>query len=245
MTPPSLKPQKTAMLVAQRIMADIQRGGNHPGDRLPPEKVMLEEYQIGRGTLRESLRFLELQGHISLKPGPGGGPVVEQPDGSGLATSLTLLLQFENAPFRTIIEARSGLEPVMTQLAAERSTDAQLAALRKNLDEMAASIEDEYRFLELNEEFHDLISQASGNTLFGHLMDALMGILDGSAIGIEYPAHRRAAVHKAHERILSALENRNADDAAKAMREHIDEYTKYAQKKYPAVLESPIQWGNR
>lgn len=245
MTPPSLKPQKTAMLVAQRIMADIQRRGNHVGHRLPPEKVMLEEYQIGRGTLRESLRFLELQGHISLKPGPGGGPVVEQPDGSGLATSLTLLLQFENAPFRTIIEARSGLEPVMAQLAAERSTEAQLAALRKNLDEMAASVEDEYRFLELNEEFHDLISQASGNALFGHLMHALMGILDGSAIGIEYPAHRRAAVHKAHERILSALENRNADDAAKAMREHIDEYTKYAQNKYPAVLESPIHWGNR
>src|SRR4051812_39401907 len=96
----SIRPQKTAMLVAQRIVADINRRGNTFGDRLPPERAMLEEYNIGRGTLRESLRFLELQGVISLKPGPGGGPMVERPDGTSLATALSLLLQFHNTPFR-------------------------------------------------------------------------------------------------------------------------------------------------
>ncbi|MGO1236570.1 FadR/GntR family transcriptional regulator, partial [Microbacterium gubbeenense] len=105
----TLRPQKTALLVAQQIVADIQQRGNVAGDRLPPEKVMLEQYQIGRGTLRESLRFLELQGMITLKPGPGGGPVVEQANGTGLATSLTLLLQFENAPYRDIVEARNSV----------------------------------------------------------------------------------------------------------------------------------------
>ena len=64
---------KTAMIVARRIVRDIDRLSLQPGDKLPPERVMLEEYQVGRGTLRESLRFLELQGIISLKPGPGGG----------------------------------------------------------------------------------------------------------------------------------------------------------------------------
>jgi len=54
----STRPQKTAMLVAQRIVADINRRGNAVGDRLPPERVMLDEYEVGRGTLRESLRFL-------------------------------------------------------------------------------------------------------------------------------------------------------------------------------------------
>jgi GntR family transcriptional repressor for pyruvate dehydrogenase complex len=63
---------KTAMIVARRIVRDIDRLSLGPGDKLPPERVMLEEYQVGRGTLRESLRFLELQGIISLKPGPGG-----------------------------------------------------------------------------------------------------------------------------------------------------------------------------
>lgn len=97
MTANPLRPMKTAMLVAQRIVADINERGNVVGDRLPPERLMLEKYDVGRGTLRESLRFLELQGVITLKPGPGGGPVVVQPDASSLATSLALLLQFSDA----------------------------------------------------------------------------------------------------------------------------------------------------
>src|SRR5215213_11372004 len=92
----SIRPQKMALIVAQRIVRDIERQGLGPGDKLPPERMMMETYEAGRGTLRESLRFLELQGVISLKPGPGGGPVVQQPDATTLATSLTLLLQFEN-----------------------------------------------------------------------------------------------------------------------------------------------------
>lgn len=245
MAPPTLKPQKTAVLVAQRIAADIQRRGNKVGDRLPPEKVMLDEYQVGRGTLREALRFLELQGLISLKPGPGGGPVVEQPDGSGLAASLTLLLQFENASFRTILEARAGLEPIMTQLAALRCTEEQLAELKNNLDHMAEANDDEHLFLKLKGEFHDLISKASGNAIFVNLIDALAGILDGAAIGIELPAHRRLAVHKAHERIFDALAAHDPTAAAAAMRVHIDEFTRYAETKFPDALDSPVRWGSR
>ena len=89
-------------------MRDIERMELAPGDKLPPEKVMFQNYQVGRGTLREALRFLELQGILSLKPGPGGGPVVERPDASNLATLLVLLLQFSDARYQTVVEARSG-----------------------------------------------------------------------------------------------------------------------------------------
>ncbi|MGX7733139.1 GntR family transcriptional regulator, partial [Rhodococcus sp. 2H158] len=44
---------KTSLVVAQQIVRDTARKGLQPGDLLPPEKAMLEEYQIGRGTLRE------------------------------------------------------------------------------------------------------------------------------------------------------------------------------------------------
>ena len=120
---------KTAMIVARRIVRDIDRLSLQRGDKLPPERVMLEEYQVGRGTLRESLRFLELQGIISLKPGPGGGPVVEQPEATSLATSLMLLLQFAGAEYRVVAEARVALEPTMARLAAERMTPEALAEL--------------------------------------------------------------------------------------------------------------------
>lgn len=232
------------MLVAQRIVADINRRGNTVGDRLPPERVMLDEYAVGRGTLRESLRFLELQGVISLKPGPGGGPVVQQPDAGPLATALTLLLQFEKAPFRTIAEARVGLEPMMAQLAAERMTDVQLADLHSSVENMADNLGDQEIFLEENKRFHDVIAHGSGNALFGHLVDALLGILDGSAIGIDYPEVRRSAVHKAHLKIYEAIAQRDPAASAEAMTDHIDQYVRYAERKFPDVLAAPIVWNN-
>jgi DNA-binding FadR family transcriptional regulator len=97
-------------------------------------------------------------------------------------------------------------------------------------------------FLEENKRFHDLIARGSGNAMFGHLIEALLGILDGSAIGIDYPENRRTAVHKAHLRIYEALESRNPADSAAAMAEHIDEYVRYAEKKFPDVLRAPIVW---
>ena len=237
-----LRPTKTAMLVAQRIVADINARGNVIGDRLPPERIMLEKYDVGRGTLRESLRFLELQGVITLKPGPGGGPVVIQPDATALATSLTLLLQFAEAPFRTIAEARLGLEPMMAQLAAERMDEECMLALKQSVDTMHDNLGNQSVFLEENKRFHDAIAHGSGNAMFGYLVDALLGILDGSAIGIDYPEVRRSAVHKAHLRIYETIESRDPAAAAAAMHDHVQEYVRYAEKKFPDVLNAPIVW---
>lgn len=240
----SLRPQKTAMLVAQRIVADINRRGNTAGDRLSPERVMLEEYNIGRGTLRESLRFLELLGVISLKPGPGGGPVVRQPDGSSLTTALTLLMQFEKAPYRTVAEARGGLEPMMARLAAARITPEQLTLLQDSVETMGASLDDQRIFLETNKSFHDLIAHGSGNAMFGFLVDSLIGILDGSSIGIDYPRPRREAVLKAHKRIYEAIATGDENASAEAMTKHISEYVRYAERKFPEILDAPIVWSS-
>lgn len=240
-----LRPQKTAILVAQRIVDDISRRGNVCGERLPPERTMLEQYDIGRGTLRESLRFLELQGIISLKPGRGGGPIVQKPDGSSLATTLQLLMQFSNAPYRTIAEARSALEPTMARLAAERITDQQLEELTTSVEVMAGQIDEQAVFLEMNQRFHSVIAEGSGNSLFGCLCDAMLDILDGSAIGIDYPQPRRIAVLAAHRRIHAAIVDKDPDRAAETMAHHISEYVRYAERKFPEVLDSPIVWDGR
>lgn len=236
------RPQKTAVIVAERIVRDINRRGNVIGERLPPEKQMLEEYAVGRGTLRESLRFLELQGVLSLKPGPGGGPVVTQPDVTALATSVTLLLQFANAPFKTVAEARLGLEPVMAQLAAERMGATELGELKASVDTMGAELDDQSVFLEENKRFHDLIAHGSGNVLFGYFIDTLLGILDGSAIGIDYPRNRRKAVHEVHSSIYEAIAARKPGESAAAMAQHIEEYIRYAKRKFPEVMAAPITW---
>ena len=140
------RPPKAAMLVAQRIVRDIGRAGLRPGDLLPPERAMLETYETGRGTLREALRLLEFQGVIALKPGPGGGPILMNPAAAHLASTLQLLMQLNQAPYRTLIEARAVLEPVLSRLAAERIDAAALAELAGSLARMREHIDDRDSF---------------------------------------------------------------------------------------------------
>lgn len=236
------RPPKTAMLVAQRIVRDIVRSHMSPGELLPPERVMLEKYATGRGTLREALRLLEFQGVISLKPGPGGGPVLQTPSASHLASTLMLLMQLNRAPYQVIVDVRNALEPVISELAAEQISDASLAELAKTIDQMRSEIDDRESFLEANKRFHDIIAWSSGNVLFAYIIDSLLGILDGTVLGIDYPSYRRTAILKAHEEIYAALAERDPEASRERMRRHIQEYTRYAEKKFPAVLDETITW---
>ena len=236
------RPPKAAMLVAQRIVRDVVRGGLRPGDLLPPERTMLETYETGRGTLREALRLLEFQGVIVLKPGPRGGPVLLDPDASHLASTVVLLMQLKEAPFRTIVEVRSALEPMISSLAAERISEESLVELGGTIDQMRENLGDQRSFLDANKRFHDIIAWSSGNALFGYIVDSLLGIMDGTILGIDYPSPRRAAILKAHESIFEAIKARDEKESEARMRKHIDEYVRYAKRKFPEVLDEVIQW---
>lgn len=242
---PAQRPPKSAMLVAQRIVRDALREGLVAGDLLLPERTMLEKYQTGRGTLREALRLLEFQGVITLKPGPRGGPVLQSPDASHLASTVVLLMQLKQAPFRTIVEVRSAMEPMISSLAAKRMTDESLAELGDTIEMMRAEMDDQHSFLDANKRFHDIIAWSSGNTLFGYIVDSLLGIMDGTVLGVDYPGHRRGAILNAHEQIYEALAARDPELSEKRMRDHIEAYERYAERKFPQVLKETIPWDQR
>jgi GntR family transcriptional regulator, transcriptional repressor for pyruvate dehydrogenase complex len=236
------RPQKVALLVAHRIIRDAMKEQLVAGDLLPPEHVMLERYEIGRGTLREALRLLEFEGVIALKPGPKGGPVLLTPDASYLASSLVLLMELNKSPFRNIVEVRTGLEPMMSRFAATRIDAESLKQLRESIDQMEENLDDQEIFFDTNRRFHDIIAWSTGNTLFGYIVEALLGIVNGTAVGIENPSSSRKATLKAHKDIYEAIEARDPQRAEICMREHLEAYIDYAEKKYPDVLDRVIPW---
>ena len=238
----SSRPQKTALIVAKRVVEDIYKSGQSAGDRLPPERVMLEHYGVGRGTLREALRFLELQGVLTLKPGPGGGPVIEKPDATYLANGLVLLLQFSESPFSMIVEARGDLEPVMARHAASRMSAESMTQLGGSVEKMRENLADREIFLATNREVHELIAWGSGNAMYGFLIDALVDIVDGTHMGVDYPEQRRKAILSAHERIYTALEKHDGDHSFEAMEEHMREFVRYMQRRYSEVLDQTVTW---
>jgi GntR family transcriptional repressor for pyruvate dehydrogenase complex len=233
---------KASMVVARRIIGDVVRGGLKPGDLLPPEKTMLDHYATGRGTLREALRLLEFQGVITLKPGPKGGPVLCDPDASHLSSTMVLLMQLKRVPFQVIAEFRMSVEPMISRMAAERISSEALSDLARTVSQMSSDLDDEQLFLEANERFHDVIAWSSGNAMFGYIIDSVLGIMDGTAVGIDYPVHRRKAILKAHEDILQALSRHDPEQAEAHMRDHVEAYVTYAQRKFPEVMGKVIRW---
>jgi len=237
--------QKTSVLLAQQIVQEISDRRLPPGTMLPSEKQMLENYGVARGTLREALRYLEVQGVITIRPGPGGGPSVNDVEPRALASVLAMMLHLSDAPFSTILEARRLIEPASAAAAAQRVDDALLGELRSSIEVMDAVIDDPQAFLAENAHFHVLMARASGNKLFEMLTGALSWIIDATALGAEYDLRRRKVVVKAHRAIYDALEQRDPDAARDAMADHMANFSTYMERNFRHVLKQPIRWDAR
>ena len=227
-------------MLAESIAREIHRRGLTAGDKLLSEQKMVERYGVARGSLREALRYLELQGVLRIKSGPGGGPMIQTPDGRHFASTLALMLQFVGARFRAIVETRWVVEPGIAALAAERASAADLSALRDCVEALRAALGDGDRFITENRRFHDLLAFAGGNPVFRFLLPALHWISDGA--GIDYRVEERRRILRANRAILAAIESRDAQRAYAAMRRFFTASLAYLDDAHPDVMARPLTW---
>jgi DNA-binding FadR family transcriptional regulator len=239
---PRRRRAKAATLLAQQLVREIHRRGLKPGDKLLSEQKMVERYAVARGSLREALRYLELQGVLRIKSGPGGGPVIETPNGHHFASTLALMLQCVGGRFRSIVETRWLVEPGIAALAAERATADDLRALRASLEVMRAVLDDPVRFQDENRRFHDLLAFASRNPVARFLLPALHRISDGA--GIAYSAEERGRILRAMRRILTAIEAGDGQAAYDTMRRFFALSLEYLDRTYPDVMARPLEWAS-
>jgi GntR family transcriptional regulator, transcriptional repressor for pyruvate dehydrogenase complex len=252
-TSPSLdRPKKYAVLIAHRIVSGIISGELPPGSKLPPEKDMIEQYQAGRGTLREALRYLELQGVLAIRPGPGGGPVVTSPTSQHLASTLGLLLALSGTPFRDIVNALRSMQPNLAVMASQNRDEAIIQKMRDCVDSMQSHLGTKVSslglrvsneaFWEENNRFYDLVAEAAGNNVLRHLMSSLHWIIDCASMDIEYsPAAKRVLIAD-HRSIIDAIAARDAATAGAAMQQHVEGWTKFLTRHYADTLERKISW---
>ena len=238
----NFRPRKTAMLLAQRIVTEISDRSLMPGDPLPPEHEMLVEYGVARGTLREALRFLEIQGVIRIKTGPRGGPIVSSPTSRHLASVFAMRMQLSHTSFRSVLEAREVLEPAMASRAAERISPADLDTLRESTERMAEQIDDVDAFLAENERFHSLIARGAGNELFSLVIGSLNWICDATPLGVEYPHVSREKVLQDHIEMYEAIAARDPELARERMARHISDFAGYLRHRYPEVVDTELRW---
>src|ERR1700744_2579056 len=155
---------KAGELIATHLRRQIVRGELRPGETLPAESPLMEQYGVSRPTLREAFRILEAETFTSVPRGSAGGARVGAPDASVAARYVGLLLQMQGATINDVYEARMISEPPCARLLAEKRTDPDLAKLTQVVDELKAEvaarkpfIPDPYTWSRLTYRFHELI----------------------------------------------------------------------------------------
>lgn len=233
---------KASERLARHLANSIVEGEFEEGARLPHESEMLAQLQVGRATLREALRLLEVWGLVVIRTGPGGGPTVRRPTAPEFAEQLAMMLHFQQFDLADASDARLALEPMMTRLAAERITPEQIADLRDSIDIMSRSFDDLPEFWKQNARFHSGVGEAANSRIISMFVDALKFIGDGASSGVAYTRPVLKEVVAAHERIVDLLEEGDPDKAAEAMHDHLTSGRKYAARFHPNALHSRIQW---
>ena len=115
--------RKRSSIIAGEIRSRIITDGLDPGDSLPIEKLMIEDFGASRATIREALKELEVQGLIRMKTGPNGGPIVAGSSPLEALQAIRNFCYFEKVTIHDIYELRSALEVQMVQSAASSGRD--------------------------------------------------------------------------------------------------------------------------
>lgn len=233
---------KRSDLVAQELANQIIGANLAPGTQLQPEHEMLEELGVGRTTLREALRLLETRGVLTIKSGPGGGPIVRRPEPSDLSESLTLILQFNGSKLIDVVDARRWLEMGICELAASKATPELIAELKEINQAIRDSSDDPKAIVEQNARFHSCISEAAGNYLLHVFLETIISIADGRAIGVEYGKKQALGIADAHDEIIEALEEGNPEAAGEAMSQHLLDAQKFWKRRYGQIIQQPVEW---
>jgi DNA-binding FadR family transcriptional regulator len=232
--------ERAATRVARNIVEDIRERDLTPGARLESEQVMVEKQGVARATVREALRLLEFQGALRIKAGPGGGPVVNVPGIDHLAGALSLQLQFSNASFRAVLEARKAIYPVLVAEAAQNATHQDIAGLRQSLDQIRDAIETTGSAISEVRRFYELIASASRNLVLGLLVNALHRMSEST--NTEYDATRWRASLKESELLLEAIERGDQESARAISTRAVAAALRYLEKTAPEQLNQPVCW---
>lgn len=215
--------------VLERIERDMLDGLLKPGDRLPPERELAASLGVGRSSVREALRVLEVMG--LLRTGTGSGPssgaiIIATPDG-GMSALLRMQVAARGFPLHDVVRTRLVLEAaVVEELAAdpERNT----AGARVLLDAMDAADLSPEEFLALDAQLHLSLAQASGNVVITAMMTGLRHSVESyvNAGVAQLPdwsveAERLRTEHRA---IIDAVDAGVGAHASRLLHDHIAGY---------------------
>ena len=220
--------------IVDAIKRMIVEHGLGPGDRLPQERDLLAQFAASKGTVREALKSLEVQGLISVRTGPGGGAFIERMSEGRAMSLLSNFLFAKNLSIANIYEMRKVLEPQLAASATPHIDEAGLKRLEAIIgiyDHEPADQNERWtqRMAELD--FHGVVAEYSDNPILAFPCRFLQRLLKDLTIAQDIyvqpePVSRASGIQ--HQRdLIAAMRRRDATAAAAILAEHMDEAEKH------------------
>jgi DNA-binding FadR family transcriptional regulator len=207
--------------VTGQIRTQIAKGALRPGDRLPSERELAEQFSLSRNTVREALRALEISGMLELRKGASGGAFVRDGQGDAVISSFADMFYLGKIQPAHLTEARMSVAISVTRIACQRASDEDLQALSDNVHASMEAVErgDIEERTRINLEFHRLLARATKNPVLIIITDALVEI--HSQMLEVLPPAPNSAVMPSRERLLGYLLARDEDMAANEMESNL------------------------
>jgi DNA-binding GntR family transcriptional regulator len=217
--------------VVGRVRAMLLEGEIPPGARIP-ERDLCEKLQISRTPLREALKVLAAEGLVQLLPNRGSR-----------AAKLT------DNDMRDLFEVCQGLEALAGELACERITDSEIAAVAATHAAMAQHYQDNdlLQYYRCNRAIHEAIVAAAGNPVLSGLYESVTARIRRARYVTPMTPPRWALAIREHEAILNALQRRDGLGLAHILRAHLrhkrEEVLRagFAETENPDIADAPLQ----
>lgn len=211
--------QRLYRQIADQLGELIRRGEFKPGDRLPSERDLSQQFNVSRASVREALIALEIDGLVDVRVGLGVFV-----NAAPAANSQTAQLA-EPGPFE-VLSARYLVEGETAALAARDGSAKDHARIRETLQLMADEVHASGVGLDADALFHLRIAEASGNGALVHLVHQLWSFRHSAMFRkldehFDSPERHHEAIAE-HLRVVEAIERRDPDAARAAMVAHLD-----------------------
>ena len=220
--------------IVDAIKRMIVEHGLGPGDRLPQERELIAQFAAGKGTVREALKALEVQGLISVRTGPGGGAFIERMSEGRAMSLLSNFLFAKNLSIANIYEMRKVLEPQVAASATPQIDEAGLNRLEAIIgvyDHEPANATERWNQRMAELDFHGVVAEYSDNPILAFTCRFLQRLLKDLTIAQDIylqpePVLRASGIR--HQRaLIAAMRRRDAEGAAAILTEHMAEAEKH------------------
>jgi len=199
------------MSAKERAFSQLQRwiieGVLHPGEKLV-DAELAESLAVSRTPIREALQLLEVQGLVSMQPGKE-----------------TRVTRIEKEDIFKLYPTLAALHALAAELAANLIVPEQLEALRELNTQFGRAMESgqPYQAMEWDEQFHNLIVEASENAYIASFSASLqIHIRRFKYVFLKQPMPGPlAASVEEHAAVIRALERHDASEAAAMMKQNL------------------------